>query len=234
MFLLLLACTNQAKRTEKIASKDKVENSRQTKDTTIFTANADTVKISKGEFNEMRDNYSSSNKDYPIDPDLFFYGSKNVKDFESECGQDTFYTLYAHFLQKKNGIDKYSIQRKTLIEICDSINALFGRFQYGGTYFGHQYSRIPGYVEYSIYRYKESENNIKKTYDITKQKQLYIASLRQLIADESSIDKETLGSEKPIRTKELNRIVDQISELITSNFYLRRAQEFQYEHYEYF
>lgn len=75
---------------------------------------------------------------------------------------------------------------------------------------------------------------MKKTYDITKQKELYIKSLRQLIDDESKIDNETLGKEKAERNKELNKIVDDLNKLITDNFYLRRTQEFHYRHYEYY
>lgn len=94
--------------------------------------------------------------------------------------------------------------------------------------------RILGYAEYSIYLFPKEKNELEKTYDITKQKKLYIKSLRQLIEDESKIDFETLGQEKIIRNKELNTIVDELEKLITDNFYLRRAQEFQYRYYEYY
>ena len=80
----------------------------------------------------------------------------------------------------------------------------------------------------------KENSKIQKTYDITKQKELYIKSLRQLIKDENRIDSGTFGKEKIDREKELNEIVDNLNELITSNFYLRRAQEFQYSHYEYY
>lgn len=80
----------------------------------------------------------------------------------------------------------------------------------------------------------KTKDDISKTYDITKQKEFYIKSLRQLIEDESKIDFETLGQEKIARNKNLNAIVDELDKLITDNFYLRRAQEFQYGHYEYY
>ena len=80
----------------------------------------------------------------------------------------------------------------------------------------------------------KNNDNISKTYNITKQKELYIKSLRQLIEDENKIDFNTLGQEKIERTKKLNKIVDELDKLITDNFYLRRAQEFQYGHYEYY
>lgn len=59
--------------------------------------------------------------------------------------------------------------------------------------------------------------------------------MRQLIIDESKIDFNTLGQEKKIeRTKILNFTVDELEKLITDNFFLRRAQEFHYGHYEYY
>ena len=53
--------------------------------------------------------------------------------------------------------------------------------------------------------------------------------------DESTIDNNYLGNEdeRIKRTKKLNKIVDELDSLITDNFYLRRAQEFHYGHYEY-
>lgn len=75
---------------------------------------------------------------------------------------------------------------------------------------------------------------MEKTYDITKQKELYIKSLRQLIDDENKIDNQFSGKEKIERTSELNKLVDQLDLLITDNFYLRRAQQFHYCNYEYY
>lgn len=77
-------------------------------------------------------------------------------------------------------------------------------------------------------------NEFEKIYDITKQKEIYIKSLRQLISDESSIDNETTGTEKDKRRNDLYKIVDNLEGLISDIFYLRRAQEFQYENYEYY
>ena len=104
-----------------------------------------------------------------------------------------------------------------------------------GTYFGHQQARILGYAEFSVYLYKQNETyGVSKTYDITKQKELYIKSLRQLVSDESKIDFNTTGQDKIERTKELNKIIDDIDKAITDNYYLRRTQDFHYGHYEYY
>ncbi len=199
----------------------------------ISTEMVGTIKYSKDEFNRIVDNHPEFFTNYWEDPDKKYYCNGDSREFASEVGQDDYYVLYAYFLKQKNGADKYAVMRKKLIDIYTNINSLFQRFQYGGTYFGHQYPRILGYAEYSVYLYSEQSDNIEKTYDITKQKDLYIKSLRQLIDDESKIDNETLGKEKVERNKELNKIVDDLSKIITDNFYLRRTQEFHYEHYEY-
>ena len=232
--------TNQVGNTvqnDTTSTTQKTDNSKYyaTTDTLIIpTETVGTIKYSKDEFNQIVDDHPELFINYWEDPDKKYYCNGDSKGFGSEVGQDSYYVLYAHFLKQKNGIDKYAVMRKKLIDIYTNINSLFQRFQYGGTYFGHQYPRILGYAEYSVYLYSEQSDNIEKTYDITKQKELYIKSLRQLIDDESKIDNETLGNDKIARSKELNKIVDVLNQLITDNFYLRRTQEFHYGHYEYY
>ncbi len=140
--------------------------------------------------------------------------------------------MYAYFLKQKNGIAKYSVRRKKLLEIYDTLNSLFGNLNYGGTYFGHQYSRIEGYAEFSVYWFRHYEDYFDKTYNITKQKQFYIAGLKQLIIDEVGIDNNLISeNEKSKRRKELFKLVENLNKEITDNFYLRMAQSFQSNHY---
>jgi hypothetical protein len=109
---------------------------------------------------------------------------------------------------------------------------LFGSLSYGGTYFEHQASRIAAYTEYSVYWYAKSKDFFTKNYAISKQKQYYIGSLKQLIKDEVSIDNEVIGSRlKRERILEFNKLVDDLNNLITDNFYLKQAQAFHYSHY---
>jgi hypothetical protein len=242
-----LSCTNQTHQADETnpidnsaihKSSSKTDNSKYytTKDTLIITNEiGDTSKYGKQEFNQLIDNHPEFVSDNIRDPDLTYYNHGEREEFNSEAGQDDYYMLYAYFLKNKNGDLKYSERRNKLIDIYSNINSLFGHFQYGGTYFGHQQARILGYAEFSIYLFKISENNgFSKTYDITNQKNIYIKSLRQLIIDENSIDFNTLGQDKVKRTKILNSIVDEIEKAITDNFYLRRTQEFHYGHYEYY
>ncbi|KJS04627.1 MAG: hypothetical protein VR77_10965 [Flavobacteriales bacterium BRH_c54] len=247
LILTTISCNNQQKQNDKIiivnssnqdSTTHKSDNSEHytTKDTILIpTERDDTLKFSKNEYNNIIDKHPEFFREYPGNPDQLYYNGNDREEFASEVGQDTYYILYAYFLKKKNGIDIYAKQRKKLIDIYSNINSLFGYFQYGGTYFGHQYSRILGYAEYSIYLLPKNKNDIEKTYNIKKQKQFYIKSLRQLIDDESTIDNNYLGNEdeRIKRTKKLNKIVDELDSLITDNFYLRRAQEFHYGHYEY-
>ena len=239
----LLSCDNNPKKVEESPiAKTEIINSRADnskyytkKDTIlIITEIGDTLKYAKVNFNNIVDKHTEFFKEYPDNPDQAYFNGNDKEEFGSEVGQDVYYVLYAYFLKQRNGVKEYTRQRQKLIDIYSNINSLFGHFEYGGTYFGHQSSRILGYAEYSIYLLPKTNDNVSKTYDITKQKELYIKSLRQLIKDESKIDFNTLGQEKVERTKKLNKIVDEINKLITDNFYLRRAQEFHYGHYEYY
>ncbi len=239
----LISCNNQHKQVESIAINNtdklisKVDNSKyytQQDSVLISTEIGDTLKYSKSDFNSIVEKHTEFFKNYPENPDQTYFNGNDKEEFASEVGQDNYYVLYAYFLKQRNGVKEFSQQRRKLIEIYSNINSLFENFEYGGTYFGHQRSRILGYAEYSIYLLPKTKEDITKTYDITKQKKLYISTLRQLIEDESKIDFETLGKKKIERIKKLNAIVDELSKLITDNFYLRRAQEFQYLHYEYY
>jgi hypothetical protein len=201
----------------------------------ITTEFKDTIKYGKEELKKILDTHPELVSDYVQNPDQVYHCSGERDEFNSEAGQDAYFILYTYFLKNKNGDTKYSERRKKLIYIYSNINSLFAHFEYGGTYFGHQQARILGYAEFSVYMYKQNETyGISKTYDITKQKELYIKSLRQLVIDESKIDFNTTGQDKIERTKELNKIIDDIDKAITDNYYLRRTQDFHYRHYEYY
>lgn len=243
----LLSCKNRTQHSDikqtidsnpKVEISNKIDNLKYyTTADTLIIANeiGDTLKYGKDKFNEIIKNHPELVSDNIQNPDQVYHCNGETEGFNSEAGQDEYFMLYAYFLKNKNGDIKYSERRKKLIEIFSNINSLFVHFQYGGTYFGHQQARILGYAEFSVYLYKQNETyGISKNYDITKQKELYIKSLRQLISDESKIDFNTTGQEKIKRTKELIKIVDDIDKAITDNYYLRRTQDFHYGHYEYY
>jgi len=208
-----------------------------------FTANdvmivvneiSDTLKYTRAAFKEIVDAHPELLNETPKDPDTTYFALTNYSRFGGEAGQDEYYMLYAYFLKKKNGVERYAERRNKLIGIYLNINSIFGELQYGGTYFGHQYYRITGYAEFSVYLYKNFEPGHQKTYDISKEKDPYIESLRQLIAAEIKMEMLNSVEERMKRAKGLNALVDIIDSSITDDFYLRQAQEFQNRHYGYY
>ncbi|GAA4150562.1 hypothetical protein GCM10022217_03630 [Chryseobacterium ginsenosidimutans] len=204
-----------------------------TLDTILLLPETDVaLKLEKKEFNKIIDFHPEFFEDITENPDKLYYLFGNG--FGSEVGKDSYFILYAYFLKQKNGSEKYAEQRKKLIDIYSNINSLFQYLEYGGTYFVHQHPRILGYAEYSIYLYPKSKDEFHKTYDISKQKDLYLKSLRQLIDDDSKIDFDATKQQKIEKISSMEKIVNELNQLITDNFYLRRAQEFHYRNYEYY
>ncbi len=199
----------------------------------IHTEIGETLTYTKAEFTEIIDNHPEFTSEITMNPDVLYLNGKDKDRFQSEVGRDEYYALYAYFLKGQNGVGQFIETRNKLIEIYNLINDLYSQFQYGGTYFGHQRWRILGYVEYSIYSYPKSKKEYEKTYNIEKQKSLYIQSLRQLVKDENEIDFNTLGEDKTRRINEQMDIVSRLDSLITDIYYLRLAQEFQHTHYGY-
>ena len=209
----------------------------------IISQSKDTLKFSKEEFNDIVDHFPELTSLNTQNPDTAYNstiwvdfidssGKNKHISYSSEAGQDDYYIVYAYFLKQKNGIAKYSVRRKKLFEIYNTLNSLFGNLNYGGTYFGHQYSRIEGYAEFSIYWYKHYEDYFDRPYDITKQKAFYVGGLKQLILDEEQFDNYTIEKkEKVERRKKLFNKVNILDKQITDYFYLRMAQSFQSDNY---
>lgn len=152
--------------------------------------------------------------------------------FGSEAGQDHFYILYAYFLKQENG-DKYDKERQDLTKIYRAINDFYALINRGGTYFGHQYNRILGYVEYDIYKFI----NDSTRYDIRKlekEKKHFTDRLKK-ISDRFLDHEIMLYGEKSLQDEkeELEKILDDINKLITSGFYLKKARDFRRDYYNY-
>lgn len=216
----------------------------------LYAEENDTFSFTNAELKQIIKLFPSLNPKWPVNPDISYSfkdtgnvfkelidldGKKNSISFNSELGQDEYYILYAYILKKENGDKKYQPERKNLIELYRNINGIFEGLANGGTYFGHQHRRIVGYAEYSVYLYSQIDSlndYFTKKYDITKQKQLYISSLLQLINDEESFDFNTIDKKgKAERKKEFLEKVNNIKKLISNYFYLKKAQEFQYSYY---
>jgi hypothetical protein len=218
---------------------------------TVVGGVSDTLVFSKKDFNEIVDHFPELYSPNPIYPDESYgrsgihkHFTENGKEreisFGSEVGQDEYYILYSYFLKKKNRDAKFAGRRDTLIQIYNDINQIFQRLMNGGTYFGHQRcGRIGAYTEYSIYLFNAENNNDQsvffKTYSISLQKQLFIKSLRQFVADEVNNDNSNglSDKDKKEKTEDINDIIDHLNGLLTEYFYLERSQEFRYSKYQY-
>lgn len=241
LFTLLLSCSPKQKEeavqvveAHAEISSNKNEIFYTTLDTVkIVAALSDSISIPKEEYNKLVDQNLGFFKDYIASPD-FLYNTEAPEGFSSEVDEDFYFLLYAHFIKQQNGEKIYAEERKKLITLFTTINEIYANLQDGGTYFGHQYDRIQGYAEYAVYQLKNIKKEGEKTYAIGPQKKLYIQSLHQLIEDESSIDYRYVGKEKIDYLKKMHQKVNQLDSLITSLFYLRQTQEFQYTHYNYY
>lgn len=196
-----------------------------------------TITYYKEEINEIIDYFPALYNMPTYGPDEAF-GSKSfcpVRSFNYEQGQDQYYILYAYFLKSKLGIEQHAERRQKLISIYGAINEIHGQINQWGTHFGHQYSRIHGYAEFSIYWYTLYAKFFDRPYDITKQKEHYIAELKQIILDEDTHYQSTSGPDEynARRIRESYQAADLLDSLITDNFYLRMAKSFEYDHYAY-
>jgi hypothetical protein len=252
--VLALACKNEPKTsplsgTDTVNRKNHLPDNRShyyiaTDSIVLSSPHFDTLVYSKKDFNEIVDHFPDLYSPIPVHPDISYAQSGYFKEFTapdsskthisfgSEAGQDNYYILYAYFLKKQNQGAEAATRRETLIAIYQDLNSIFGYLQHGGTFFGHQYNRINGYAEYGVYQYLQYKDLYSALPDITKQKNLYIASLKQVVTDHIHTDNEIPDQ----RSKETNkaaisRHIDHLDKLITDNFYLKKAQEFQYSCY---
>ena len=148
-----------------------------------------------------------------------------------KLGQDKFYIIYAYFLKQKNGIEPYRQQRQDLITAFRLINHLNRELTYGGTYYSHQHYRIHGYVEYAIYQSSQLVSYRKRNGDIGPEKNAFIDSLKELVKEEVELDEEIDETGKLNKTKKMMAIISDIESLITTQFFLKAAREFQDSHY---
>lgn len=205
----------------------------------ISSKHFDTIRYSKEKFNLIVDNFPSLYSFIPVHPDIAYAQSGYFKDiaktngdsihltFGSEQGQDRFYILYAYFLKSKNSEKELDGIRENLISMYQNINNIFSFLNYGGTYFGHQNNRLIGCVEYDVYQYKQLLEYTTPSKDIYKLKLLYFSTLRELISQQSKNDSEFEAG----RHEQIALSLHQLEMLITNDFYLKKAQQFQYRYY---
>ncbi|MBS1520400.1 MAG: hypothetical protein JST50_05350 [Bacteroidetes bacterium] len=208
----------------------------------ISTDDGDTLGYTKGELRKILKAFPELTDEFPRPPDESYASAKNIRvdlgnnstfSLDCELCRDDYYRVYAYFLKMSDGNEQYKVERERLIKLYRDIGFITARLENWGNGYGHLSRRILGYAEYSVYRLSADKNEgyFKKSYDIKKQKALYIAMLKQTIDDEVNNDTETLPKDKPSRKKELLKTVDEINSLITDYFYLKMTQQFQSSNY---
>ncbi|RXK62429.1 hypothetical protein ESA94_05320 [Lacibacter luteus] len=205
----------------------------------ISSIHFDTIRYTKDEFNLIVDNFPSLHSHIPVHPDIAYAQSGYFKDivnsdgdamhltFGSEQGQDRFYILYAYFLKNRNPEKELEAVRENLISIYQNVNDIFGYLNSGGTYFGHQSNRLIGCAEYDVYQYKQSLKYATPQSDIHKLKMLYFSTLRELIYQQSKNNPEFEES----RRRQIFLCLKKLEMIISNEFYLKKAQQFQYWYY---
>jgi hypothetical protein len=162
----------------------------------------------------------------PLHPDTSYRHCQSCSEFglETEAGQDIYYSTYAYLLEKKNTGRIAANQRDTLTKIFNNINGIYEDLEHSGSYYFHQYVRIPGYVEYSIYSWRHHRKTSPQK--ITK-KQL-LSDLRDEIArvTEESSDEFTSTSQIKTTRNRLQYEIDDLAKLIANPFYLQQAINF--------
>jgi hypothetical protein len=205
----------------------------------------DSLIFSKNELNKIEILFPLFKSEFISNPNEAYTGSGEWKDyidqegkkehysFGSEVGQDNFCLVYAYYLKQRNGEKKYKTERKNLIELYRAINGLYDGLNCGGTFYGHQHKRLNAFAEYSIYLLTIEKDYFEKKYDFRKQKELYIKSFIQYVADEESQNvyyQMDLVENKPKaieRAKKLKAKIDILEKLITNYFYLNQVQDFE-------
>ena len=131
----------------------------------------DIFKFSKGKFKSIVENHAEINLYPPLHPDIAY--QNNNKGFSSETGQDVYFTIYAHYLEKNNrDAEKF---RTKLIEAFHKVNSIHGVYKRGGSFFGHQKARIAAYAEFVVYSFRHRKPTLEY---FKKNKSKYIDSLK--------------------------------------------------------
>ena len=223
LLILISGCTHPGKKAQKPSIEKDISTD------SVITDTSSNYKINKGELKDIIKHHPELITDIASQPDIAYHQQHDIN-FNSELGQDDYYLLYAYLLKNKNSDIKFRQQRIKLMSIYRAINTIYDRLNNGGTYYSHQESRIPAYVEYSINEGKNNDYYIK-TYDIVKQKSLYLNSIKQLITDELDNNADIPQTEKSQLKNKLFETVNGMNGLITNTFYLKMAQQFQYSNY---
>ena len=162
----------------------------------------------------------------PLHPEIAY--QNNDKGFNSETGQDVYFTIYAYNLEKHNHNREQF--RTKLIEAFHKVNSIHGLYKRGGSFFGHQKARITAYAEFDVYSYK---NRKPTTEDFNINKEKFIERLK--INFEKGIVKMVNSTEntKALLLQEINIEISELEKLIDNDIILKAVRDFEQRHYNY-
>ena len=222
--LLLLCCCFGCQNSKK----NNLQQANHLKDSVLIHSHSirDTFKFSKLEFKSIVENHAEINLYPPLHPDIAY--QKNNKGFKSETGQDVYFTIYAHYLEKNNR-DAEQFRTK-LIEVFRKVNGIHGVYKRGGSFFGHQKARIAAYAEFDVYSYRNRKPTIED-FNINKEK--FIERLK--INFEKGIVKMVNSTEntKALLLQEINIEISELEKLIDNDIILKAVRDFEQRHYNY-
>ena len=222
--VLLLCCLFGCQNSKK----NNVQNANHLKDSVLIHSHSirDTFKFSKAEFKSILENHPEINLHPPLHPEIAY--QNNDKGFNSETGQDVYFTIYAHNLEKHNH-NKEQFRTK-LIEAFHKVNNIHGLYKRGGSFFGHQKARIAAYAEFDVYSYRNRKPTLK---DLKKNKTNYIDSLK--VCFEKGIVKmvNTPEKAKTLLLEDIYLEISQLEKLIDNDIMLKAIRDFEQLHYNY-
>lgn len=222
--VLLLCCLFGCQNSKK----NNVQNANHLKDSVLIHSHSirDTFKFSKAEFKSILENHPEINLHPPLHPEIAY--QNNNKGFNSETGQDVYFTIYAYNLEKHNH-NKEQFRTK-LIEAFHKVNNIHGLYKRGGSFFGHQKARIAAYAEFDVYSYRKRKPTLE---DLKKNKTKYIDSLK--VCFEKGIVKmvNTPDKAKALLLQEINIEISQLEKLIDNDIILKAVRDFEQRHYNY-
>ena len=198
------------------------------KDYVLIHSNSirDTFKFSKMEFKSIVENHAEINLYPPLHPDIAY--QNNNEEFNSETGQDVYFTIYSYHLEKYN--HNSELLRIKLIEAFHKVNNIHGLYKRGGSFFGHQKARISAYAEFDVYDYRDRKPSLE---DFKRNKTKYIDSLK--INFEKGIVKMVNSTEKAkaLMLQEINIEISHLEKLIENDIILEAVRDFEQRHYNY-
>jgi hypothetical protein len=228
LIFLFIACQSNN-------DKSSVYSEKQALYTVQDTLNLNGHKFLKKEFNSIVDNFPRLYQDDVLHPDSLYKidsplnrdfidlnGQKQNISFDSDAGQDRYFSLYAHFLAIKNKGARFENLRKHLTNSYEAINTIFERLNRCGTTYIHQSSGIPAYVEYDIYFINHSDRLPVFTKKTRAERFEFIEELKQKIENESQMADISYEFEK----EKIADLVENLNEAIVNDYVLFKTKAF--------